>query len=326
MDWTLRRHNSFLQPWPLAQWLLKMYVKIRRDGAVGLGRATDSAGEITIGYGEAHMVAAALEKLAQTVRNYRQEYRKTTNVGGGNKIIFERTEDGSIKISGDRQTYLLTEEEVRNLASLLKNLPPVEVAPASDYVRKITPKDDLCLELRSGDKRAPIKVTEAAILKMSIQSSVESRYFEEHITIDGRQFDLVRSSDLKWSLNVDGEEIRFTAYEVEAVIAGLHNGILDVLMDLVKSLGSDEIADIRIKSRIQHIEQETTKILGDHRDAKNIVKTLVKMAKQIVGGKSDAELRTEEFIAMCNYVWGHLDRSLVDPILRLLASAFVYVP
>ena len=58
-----------------------MYVKIRKDGAVGIGKGTEGRAEITLGYGEAHMIAAALEKLAQTARNYKQTYKKTTDVG-----------------------------------------------------------------------------------------------------------------------------------------------------------------------------------------------------------------------------------------------------
>ena len=303
-----------------------MYVKIRRDGALGIGRATEGSAEITIGYGEAHMVAAALEKLAQTARNYRQVYHKTTDVGGGNKILFERFEDGRIKISGDRQEYFMTEEEVRDLAELLKHLPPVEVAPASDYVQKIPPENELCLTVRNGPNSVAIKLTEAALIKTAIVSSVDSRFYEEHLRIDGREMTVRRSSDLKWSLSVDGNEVKFTAYEVEALIAGLHNGILDVLMDLVKSLGSDEIADIRIKSQIQRIESETAKIMGDHRQTKNVVKTLSKFTKRIIGGKADADARTDDFIEMCKYIQSKLDREFVDPLMRLIAGTFVSVP
>jgi hypothetical protein len=92
-----------------------LYVKIRKDGAVGIGKGTEGRAEITLGYGEAHMIAAALEKLAQTARNYKQTYKKTTDVGGGNRIDFERAEDGTITVSGDSQTYFLTESEVRSL-------------------------------------------------------------------------------------------------------------------------------------------------------------------------------------------------------------------
>ena len=63
-----------------------MYVKIRTDGAVGIGKGTEGSAEITLGYGEAHMIAAALDKLAQTARSYKQIYKKTTDVGGGHKI------------------------------------------------------------------------------------------------------------------------------------------------------------------------------------------------------------------------------------------------
>ncbi|MHA1770112.1 MAG: hypothetical protein ACTSYL_11555 [Candidatus Thorarchaeota archaeon] len=300
-----------------------MYVKIRRDGALGIGRATDGSAEITIGYGEAHMVAAALEKLAQTARNYKQVYHKTTGVGGGNKIQFERSEDGTIVISGDNQQYFMTEKEVRDLAKLLKNLPPVEVAPASDYVQKVTPQNDLCLVIMNGGQSAKIKITEAALIKTAVVSSVDSRFYVEHIDIGDRKISVNRSSDLKWSITVNETEIKFTAYEIEALIAGLQNGILDVLMDLVKSLGSDKISDIRIKSQIQRIEQETAKIVKDYKQAKNVVRQVVKTTKKILASKADADARTKDFIDLCNYIQAKVDRAYTDKLFELIDHEFI---
>ena len=142
-----------------------MFVKIRKDGALGIGRGTEGKEEITLGYGEAHMISAALEKLAQTARSYEQVYHKTTDVGGGNKIEFKRGDDGTISISGDRQTYFCTEEEVRELAEKLKNLPPVEVAPPSDYVKKIKPSEGMCLTITNGGNSIRVRLPEAAVLK-----------------------------------------------------------------------------------------------------------------------------------------------------------------
>ncbi len=300
-----------------------MYVKIRTDGAVGIGRATEGSDEITIGYGEAHMIAAALEKLAQTARNYKQTYKKTTDVGAGNRIDFERWEDGPIVVSGDRQRYYLTEREVKELADLLKRLPPVEVVPPSDYVQKTTPQAGLCIMVKNGGKSAQIKLTEAALLKIAMMSSIESRFYEEQMSIAGRDIRIVRSSDLKWQLTINETAINFTAYEVEALVAGLHNGILDVLMDTVKAAGSDDIADIRIKSYIQRIEQDVSKIMGDHKTAKETTRTIVSMSKEILASDADADTRTEKFIEMCKYVYSKVDRGFVDPILDLLAAVLV---
>ncbi|MGD9397869.1 MAG: hypothetical protein PVJ05_15640, partial [Candidatus Thorarchaeota archaeon] len=227
-----------------------MYVKIRSDGSLGIGRGTEGSAEITMGYGEAHMVAAALEKLAQTARSYKQDYLKTTGVGGGNKITFERADDGTITISGDRQTYICTEAEIRQMAERLKNLPPVEVAPPSDYVKKITPSEGLCLVVTNGGNSLRIGLPEAAIIKTAVKSSIDSRFFDEVIAIGQRKLTVSRSSDLKWQLSGDGSTVRFTAYEIEALVAGLHNGILDVLMDVVKSFGADDVSDIRVKSQL----------------------------------------------------------------------------
>jgi hypothetical protein len=300
-----------------------MYVKIRTDGAVGIGRATEGAEEITIGYGEAHMIAAALEKLAQTARDYKQVYKKTTDVGGGNKIEFERYEDGRISISGDKHTYYCTEREIRELAKLLKSLPPVQVAPASDYVDKTRPEDSICLIVKNSGSSAGLKLTEAALLKTAVVSSLDSRYFDEHLVVAGRDLAVNRSSDLKWKLEVAGNPVKFTAYEVEALVAGLHNGILDVLMDFVKSMGSDDIADIRVKSHIQRIEEEVQKVMADHKDTKRVRKTLSNMAKEILGGGQDADTRTNTFIEMCKYVYGDIEREFVEPLMILLAGAFV---
>ncbi len=303
--------------------LITMYVKIRRDGALGIGRATDATGEITIGYGEAHMVAAALEKLAQTARNYRQLYHKTTDVGAGNKIQFERAEDGTITITGDKQQYFLTEQEVRDLAKLLKSLPPVEVAPASDFVQKMRPENGFCLTIMNGGQSAKVRITEAALIKTAIASSVDSRYYMERIFVDGRKIIVNRSSDLKWAIGIDDTEIKFTAFEIEALMAGLENGILDVLMDVVKSLGSDKISDIRIKSQIQRIEQETAKIVKDTKQAKAVTKQISKTAKKILASSADADVRTQEFINLVNYIQAKVDRKLTDSLFRLIAQEFV---
>ncbi|MEM2141972.1 MAG: hypothetical protein QXS20_02750 [Candidatus Thorarchaeota archaeon] len=303
-----------------------MYVKIRMDGALGIGRATEGSEEITIGYGEAHMIAAALEKLAQTARNYKQLYRKTTDVGGGHTIEFERDDDGRIVLAGDKQRYYCTESEIRHLAELLKRLPPVQVAPASDYVQKIPPQDKMCIVVKNGGNSATLKITEAALLKTAVLSSVDSRFYEEIISIDNRNIELKRTSDLKWQLVVDGKPINFTAYEVEALISGLHNGVLDVLMDVVKSMGSDDIADIRIKSRIQGIEQETARAVGEHPSGKEVVRNVVKMAKKILASNEDAEARTNEFIELCKYVYSRTSREITDAVLRVIATNFVVPP
>ncbi len=257
-----------------------MYVKIRKDGAVGIGKGTEGRAEITLGYGEAHMIAAALEKLAQTARNYKQTYKKTTDVGGGNRIDFERAEDGTITVSGDGQNYFLTESEVRELANMLNNLPPVEVAPPSKYVQKMAPEAGVCLVVKNGGKSLALTLPEAALVRTAIQNSIDSRFFLEPIVIGKKKLRITRSSDLKWLLNLDGTDVRFTAYEIEALMAGLHNVILDVLMDMVKSLGSDDIADIRVKSQIQRIEQDSAGILGEHKKAKGRVRNIVKRSRK----------------------------------------------
>ncbi|MHA1768597.1 MAG: hypothetical protein ACTSV3_01955 [Candidatus Thorarchaeota archaeon] len=300
-----------------------MYVKIRQDGALGIGRATDGSAEITLGYGEAHMIAAALEKLAQTARSYKQTYHKTTDVGGGNRIDFERLDDGTIHISGDRQTYVCTEEEVRILAEKLKHLPPVSVAPPSDYVKKVAPSDGICLVVTNGGKSIRIRLPEAAILKTSIQSSINSRFYDDPLIMGQRKIQVTRSSDLKWEMRDDTTTVRFTAYEIEALVTGLHNGILDVLMDLVKGFGSDDISDIRVKSLIQRIEQDTFVIFGEAKNAKGLTKDIVKQTKKILGINELADERANRFIDLCCKVYGKMDSKYIEPLFDLLSDAFV---
>ena len=300
-----------------------MYIKIRSDGSLGIGRGTEGSAEITMGYGEAHMVAAALEKLAQTARSYKQEYLKTTGVGGGNKIIFERSDDGTITISGDRQTYICTEAEVRQLSEKLKHLPPVEVAPPSDYVKKITPSEGLCLVVTNGGNSIKIRLPEAAIIKTAIKSSIDSRFFDEVIAVGQRKLTVSRSSDLKWQLDGDGTTVRFTAYEIEALVAGLHNGILDVLMDVVKSFGADDVSDIRVKSQLKRIEQDAMNIFGEDKSAKGLVRDITKRAKKIIGIDELADERADKFIEMCNHVYSKMNTTYIEPLFDLFSKVYV---
>ncbi|MFX1559009.1 MAG: hypothetical protein ACFFBL_00300 [Promethearchaeota archaeon] len=297
-----------------------MYVKIRSDGSLGLGRGTEGAAEITLGYGEAHMVAAALEKLAQTARSYKQEYHKTTGVG---KIIFERADDGTITISGDRQTYICTEAEIRQMAERLKHLPPVEVAPPSDYVKKISPTEGMCLVVTNSGNSLRIRLPEAAIIKTAVKSSIDSRYFDEVIVIGQRKLTVGRSSDLKWQLSGDDSTVRFTAYEIEALVAGLHNGILDVLMDVVKSFGADDVSDIRIKSQLKRVEQDATDIFGEDKGARGLVREITKRAKKIIGIGEHADERADTFIEMCNHVYAKMNTKYTEPLFDLFSKIFV---
>ena len=300
-----------------------MYIKIRSDGSLGLGRGTEGTEEITLGYGEAHMVSAALEKLAQTARSYKQEYLKTTNVGGGNKITFDRADDGTITISGDRQTYICTEDENRQMADRLKNLPPVEVAPPSDYVKKIKPSEGMCLNITNGGNSIRVRLPEAAIIKTALRSSINSRFFDEPIQVGKRKITISRSSDLKWQLNDESTIVRFTAYEIEALVAGLHNGILDVLMDVVKSFGADDVSDIRVKSQLKRVEQEATELFAEDKSGKGLVRDLTKKTKKIIGIGEFADARADVFIDMCNHVYGKMNTNYVEPLFNLFSKMFV---
>ena len=299
-----------------------MYVKIRSDGAIGIARGSEGNSEIAIGYGEAHMIAAALEKLAQTARNYKQTYKKTTDVGAGNRIDFERTEAGVITITGDGQRYICEEPEIRDLAKMLKKLPPIETKPASDYVDKIPKHGDYCISVSNNQASLSLTLPEAALVKTSIAASLNGRYYEEHI-VGERELRVLRSSNLKWEISAEENSVKFTAYEVEALLNGLNNAILDVIMDNVKSLGSDDIADIRVKSHIQRMEQDTAKVLEESKYAKNVVRELTKRTRKILGTSMDADLRMREFVKMCQYVHKSIDPRYRAPLFKLFSTVFV---
>ena len=106
-------------------------------------------------------------------------------------------------------------------------------------------------------------------------------------------------------------------------MAGLHNGILDVLMDLVKSFGSDDISDIRIKSVLQRIEQETEKVFGEDKTHKGVIKDLTKRTRSIIGIGEFADERATQFIDMCKYVYSKLDTKYQERVFDLFASSFV---
>jgi hypothetical protein len=136
---------------------------------------------------------------------------------------------------------------------------------------------------------------------------------------------VTRTSDLKWQIQGDEGVVKFTAFEIEALVAGLHNGILDVLMDLVKSFGSDDISDIRIKSVLQRIEQETDKAFGEDKSHKGVVKELTKRTRGIIGIGEFADERATRFIDMCKYVYSKLDTKYIERVFDLFATAFITV-
>ncbi len=300
-----------------------MYVKIRSDGAIGIARGSEGEAEIAIGYGEAHMIAAALEKLAQTARSYKQTYKKTTDIGAGNRIDFERSEDGVVTIIGDGQRYICSESEVRELAKMLQKLPPIETKPASDYVDKMPRRGDFCISVRNNQDSLTMTLPEAALVRTAIAASLNGRYYEEHITMSERVVSVLRSSNLKWSISSDSNAVKFTAYEVETLLNGFNNAILDVIMDNVKSLGSDDIADIRVKSHIQRMEQDTAKALEEYKNAGNVVRELTKRTKKILGTSMDADMRVQEFVKMCQFVHKSVDPKFRDPLFKLFSTVFV---
>jgi hypothetical protein len=181
----------------------------------------------------------------------------------------------------------------------------------------------MCLNITNGGKSVKVKLPEAAIIKTALRGSIDSRYFDEQIVVGQRKITVSRSSDLKWQLSDESSTVRFTAYEIEALVAGLHNGILDVLMDVVKSFGSDEVSEIRVKSQLKRVEQITTELFAEDKGAKGLVKDITKRTKKIVGIEEYADERANRFIDMCNYVYGKINTSYVEPLFDLFSKVFV---
>jgi hypothetical protein len=117
--------------------------------------------------------------------------------------------------------------------------------------------------------------------------------------------------------------VRFTAYEIEALVAGLHNGILDVLMDVVKSFGADDVSDIRVKSQLKRIEQDAMNIFGEDKGAKGLAKDITKRAKRIIGIEELADERANKFIEMCNHVYGDINTDFIEPLFELFSKVYV---
>ncbi|MFW9807410.1 MAG: hypothetical protein ACFFFK_11840, partial [Candidatus Thorarchaeota archaeon] len=128
---------------------------------------------------------------------------------------------------------------------------------------------------------------------------------------------------LKWQIVSDDVTVRFTAYEIEALVAGLHNGILDVLMDVVKSFGADDVSDIRVKSQLKRVEQDATDIFGEDKSAKGLVRDIAKRARKIIGIQEHADERANNFIDMCNYVYSKLNTEYIEPLFDLFSKVYV---
>ncbi|MFO7836938.1 MAG: hypothetical protein R6V83_09795 [Candidatus Thorarchaeota archaeon] len=300
-----------------------MYIKLRNDGAVGLGRATKGEAEITIGYGEAHMVAAALEKVAQTPKEFHQTYKKTTNVGGGNVIEFDREENGAILISGDGYRYSCSEDEILQLVKSLRNLPSLETHKESRFVSKNADSlQSVIVENKGNSVR--LTLPKAAVLRTSLLSSMDGDYYTEVINIGNQKITLKRTSSLKWEL-LAKDSVKFTAYEIEELVEGLEAAIMNILMKTANSMGVDEVSDIRVKSRVQRIEEDTKAVLENYEHGKKARKRITKMAEKVLGAGEDAASRTDHFIEVANYIYREIDPQYFEPLFGVLASTFLPV-
>ncbi|MBD3157302.1 MAG: hypothetical protein GF309_00810 [Candidatus Lokiarchaeota archaeon] len=298
-----------------------MYIKLRKDGAVGLGRATKGKAEITIGYGEAHMVAAALEKVAQTPKEFHQTYKKTTNVGGGNEIEFDREKNGAISISGDGYRYSCSEEEILQLVKSLRDLPPLDTHEESRFVSKNA--DALhCVTVENKGNSVKLTLPEAAVLRTSLLSSMEGQYYTEVIEIGKQKVKLERTSGLKWQL-IGKDSVKFTAYEIEELVEGIESAIMDVLMKTANSMGIDEVSDIRVKSRVQRIEEDTKAVVENYAHGRRVRKRIKKMAEKVLGAGEDAASRTNHFMEVANYIYRELEPEYFEPLFGVLASTFL---
>ena len=94
-------------------------------------------------------------------------------------------------------------------------------------------------------------------------------------------------------------------------------------MDVVKSFGSDDVSDIRVKSQLKRVEQDTTELFAEDKGAKGLVRDLTKKTKKIIGIEEYADERAKRFIDLCNHVYGKMNTSYVEPIFDLFSKVFV---
>ena len=300
-----------------------MYVKILDDGKVGIGRGTDVGSEIVFSYAEARDVAAAFEKLAQTAGKYKHSYKKIGLAGESRTIKLGRTEDDKIIISGDNQIFLCKEEEIRNLVQLLKNIPRIEVAPSSDYVHKIQLTDGICIAITNDGKTVKLTLQEAALLSVALESSKESMYYKDIINIGERSLVVDMGLHLKRKITVGNNSVEYASHEIDALIEGLQNSIMDVLTDTIKSMSTDSMVDVRVKSRAKRVEQDILKILAKNKKVKDLASKFARMTRKILAPNTDADVQTKQFIELCRYVYSELDPKYLESISELFNATFL---
>ena len=303
--------------------MFTMYVKILDDGNIGIGRGTDVGSEIVFSYAEARDVAAAFEKLAQTAGKYKHSYKKIGLTGQGRTIKLGRTEDDRIIVSGDGQIFYCKEKEIRDLVQLLKDIPRIEVAPSSDYVHKTRLEAGVCIAITNGEKTLKLTLQEAALLSVSLESSKESMYYKDIINIGDRTLLVDMGLHLKRKIAIGNNVVEYASHEIDALIEGLHNSIMDVLTDTIKSMSTDSMVDVRIKSRAKRIEQDTLKILGNNKKAKEIARKFARMTRKILAPNTDADLQTKEFIELCKFVYSELDSRNLESMSELIMATFL---
>jgi hypothetical protein len=303
--------------------MFTMYVRIRRDGNIGIGRGTEINEEIVFSFAEAEEVAAAFEKLTQTTGKYKHSYKKIGSAGETKKIKLGRTEDDTILIAGDGQIFLCIEDEIRNLVHELKNLPRRDVAPSSDYVHKIKPDDGKAILLKNAGKSIKVTLQEAALLKIALESSLASVYYKDNIKIGRREILVEKNLSLKWRITIGNNSIIFESHEIDALIEGLQNSIMDVLTDTIKSMSTDSLIDVRIKARAKRVEEDTLKILSEHKKVKTIAKQLAKTTARILTPNLDSDMQTNDFIEMCRSVYSEQDSKYFEPLFKLFTLTFL---
>jgi hypothetical protein len=303
--------------------MFTMYVKILDNGNIGIGRGTDVGSEIVFSYAESRDVAAAFEKLAQTAGKYKHSYKKIGLAGQGRTIKLGRTEDDRIIVSGDGQIFYCKEKEIRDLVQLLKNIPRIEVAPSSDYVHKTRLEAGVCIALTNGEKTLKLTLQEAALLSVSLESSKESMYYKDIINIGDRTVLVDMGLHLRRKIAIGNNVVEYASHEIDALIEGLHNSIMDVLTDTIKSMSTDSMVDVRIKSRAKRIEQDTLNILGKNKKAKEIARKFERMTGKILAPNTDADLQTKEFIELCKFVYSDLDSRNLESMFELIMATFL---
>jgi hypothetical protein len=88
-------------------------------------------------------------------------------------------------------------------------------------------------------------------------------------------------------------------------------------------MSTDSLIDVRIKARAKRVEEDTLKILSEHKKVKTIAKQLAKTTARILTPNLDSDMQTNDFIEMCRSVYSEQDSKYFEPLFKLFTLTFL---